>query len=98
MRLFVISILAILAIFLSANDFENAKTAYQTSDYTKAKTLFEVTCYNNNNPQSCAILAVMYVNGQGVIKDIAKAKELYKKSCDYHFELGCKGYNELSAN
>lgn len=80
-----------------AKDFEAGKNAYQAHDYTKAKTLFEVACYKNNNPQACAILAVMYLNGQGVEKSISKAKELYKKSCDYNFELGCQGYNELQS-
>ncbi|MDY0115991.1 MAG: hypothetical protein RBR59_00265 [Sulfurimonadaceae bacterium] len=98
MRIFVIVALAMMAMFLNADDFEVGKKAYQTSDYAKAKNLFEVTCHQNNNPQACAILAVMYVNGQGVKKDINKAKELYKKSCDNNFELGCQGYNELSRN
>lgn len=80
-----------------AGDFEAGKNAYQKSDYAKAKVLFETACHNENNAQACAVLAVMYVNAQGVPKDNNKAKELYKKACDNNFELGCDGYKELSS-
>lgn len=81
-----------------ADNFEAAKHAYQTSNYTAAKNLFEKSCVSEDNPQSCAMLAVMYVNAQGVAKDNTKAKALYKRACEKNFELGCAGYQELNSN
>ena len=96
MKKFTACMILAAATLIGASDFEAGKNAYQKSDYKKAKELFEAACHNQNNAQACAVLAVMYVNAQGVPKDNNKAKELYKKACDNNFELGCDGYKELS--
>lgn len=51
-------------------------------DYAKAKEWFEKSIEKDGNSNSCALLAVMYGEGQGVQKDTKKAIELLTKSSD----------------
>jgi TPR repeat protein len=37
----------------------------------------------------------MYENGEGVKQDESKIKELFKKTCDLGFDLGCMNYEAI---
>ena len=40
-------------------------------------------------------LGVMYLEGNGVSKDVKKAEKLFYQSCQQGNELGCLGYGQL---
>jgi hypothetical protein len=46
-------------------------------------------CQVQSDPASCADLALMYVSGVGVTKDLKKAVELYLRACDLGSSVGC---------
>src|SRR5262249_18487762 len=50
--------------------------------------LFENACSGAHGP-SCANLANMYEQGEGVTKDLTKAAELFRRACDRTFTAGC---------
>lgn len=84
--------------FLSASNFDTAKIAYKHGEFEKAKSLFEKSCKDEKNGQACGMLGVMYNQGQGTAQDTKRAKECYKKACDYKFELGCEKFEELTSH
>lgn len=57
-----------------------------------------------NNPQTVRMslrglqynLGLMHLNGKGVLKDRAIAKEWFGKSCDNGNQKGCDRYRELN--
>lgn len=66
----------------------------KTKNYDKAKVAYEKgiklksgECYNN--------LAIMYVYGKGVKKDLFKAKALLEKSCNLKESIGCTSLGNL---
>jgi hypothetical protein len=46
-------------------------------------------CQVQNDPASCADLALMHASGVGVQKDLKKAVELYLRACDLGSAVGC---------
>ena len=58
--------------------YRDAKGAAD-KDLSRAAKLFERAC--DLNAPACASIASMYELGWGVLKDLAKAKTLYEKSC-----------------
>jgi TPR repeat protein len=81
-----------------ASNVAEAKKAYKAGNYEGAKVLFEKACKDEKNGQACGMLGVMYNHGQGTTQDTNKAKECYKKACDYKFELGCEKFEELTSH
>jgi hypothetical protein len=59
-----------------------AHVAYEAGDFGRAAELGALGC-NDEVASACDTLAVLYANGEGVAKDMAKAASL--------FERGCKG-------
>jgi hypothetical protein len=98
MRKFLLVVLIGCATLLLASNIEGAKKAYKAADYQTAKILFEKACKEEKNGQACGMLGVMYNHGQGTTQDTNKAKECYKKACDYRFELGCEKFEELTSH
>jgi len=40
-------------------------------------------------------LGLMYVKGQGVAKDLTKAKELFRQACENGLPNGCEAYKDM---
>ena len=64
-------------------------------DYVMAHSLLESAC-SDGSSQSCFLLFSMHYNGKGVEKNIQKAKEFIKKSCDLGQKEGCDIYKKIS--
>ena len=41
------------------------------------------------------MLGALYYGGEGVKKNLSKAKELYGKACDFGNQKGCDEYKKL---
>jgi serine/threonine-protein kinase len=68
--------------------YDQGKSAYESKDYTKARTLFTQAC-NGNNTNACNYLGAIYDQGQGVKVDDVTASKIFQKSCDQGNMLGC---------
>lgn len=44
----------------------------------------------------CIFLGGMYFDGEGVAKNLSKAKELFGKACDLGIQASCDFYKELN--
>lgn len=81
-----------LILFLSS--YADGSYEYKSGNILKAIQSFENECKLNIS-ESCNNLAVMYDDGDGVISDKLRAKELYKKACDENNGDACFEYNNL---
>ncbi|MFC1840325.1 tetratricopeptide repeat protein [Thermodesulfobacteriota bacterium] len=72
-RLMLFSLLFCLAFPLMSNadQLEDAKAAIKSEDYIKAKRILN-SLANENNAEAQNLLGALYVNGQGIDKDITK--------------------------
>lgn len=61
---------------------------FYAEEYHISKAFFERLCQAGGR-RSCLMEGVHYTFGYGVKQDYLKARELYKKSCDMKFFLGC---------
>jgi TPR repeat protein len=68
--------------------------AYNKGDYNTAIKIFSKEC-KDGQPNACYNLAIMYENGEGVKQDESKIKELFKRTCDLGFDLGCMNYEAI---
>ncbi|PUD40473.1 hypothetical protein C2R81_02710, partial [Helicobacter pylori] len=59
--------------------FDLGVESYKAKDYIKAEKYFEKAC-GLNNGGGCGALAVLYINGQGVEKNLTKAAQFYSKA------------------
>ena len=50
---------------------------------------------DNNVAEACEELGYLHQHGQGVEKDIVKAKEYYVRACEYGFQKACKLLDDL---
>ena len=57
----------------------DGKAAYEKKDYEQAKTLFDQVAREYKLTQAAIFMAVLYLNGQGVEQDFAKAKEIIEE-------------------
>ena len=55
--------------------------AYIRGDYKTAVEQFEKTC-DSGYVDSCGVLGMLYMNGQGTKQDYNKAAELFEKACN----------------
>jgi uncharacterized protein len=63
--------------------------AMQKGDKKSAVELLDKAC-SGKDKLGCMGLAGLYLHGNGVKKDVPKAKELLKKSCDYGAKQACE--------
>lgn len=76
-------------------EFNTGLIYYNISEnYKKALELFE-KADNKKDTYAQYYLGVMHKNGQGVDKNDKKAKEYFKKSCDYKILKSCDALKEL---
>lgn len=80
--------LFLLGFTLSANNFSNGVSAYNSGDKQKAVKLWSKAC-DDNDMDGCFILGLMYYDGEGVIQNKQKAVKLYTKACDSNFMRAC---------
>ncbi len=65
----------------------------EAKDYIQAKKYFEKSC-DLNISRGCGALAVLYINGQGVEKDLTKAAQYVSKACKLGDQNACKVLKE----
>ena len=63
-------------------------------DYFKAKELYEKACIGGY-ADGCFDLGNMYYYGDGVKQDKNKALNLFDKSCNLNYQIGCDWYNKV---
>ena len=64
-------------------------------DHESAAKLFKGAC-DRGIISGCLFLGLLHENGEGVKKDIPRARALFKKACDGKFKSGCDSYKRLS--
>jgi TPR repeat protein len=74
--------------------FNTGYIYYQGGNFKEALELFEKAAAEKD-PYAQYYLGVMYINGEGVDKNDKKAKEYFKKSCDYKLLKSCNALKEL---
>ncbi len=77
-------------------NYESGK-GYKKKSKNRAFTYFDLGC-EYNNKVACSKLADFYEKGIIVSKNRGKAIELYKKSCDLKYNLGCANLGYLYQN
>lgn len=65
-----------------ADDYTDAKNAYENGQFAKAVSLYTKGC-KNKDAKSCGQLGWLYDIGSGVQKDPFKSVDLYTKGCTY---------------
>jgi predicted Ser/Thr protein kinase len=68
--------------------YDQGKAAYNSKDYTQARTLFTQAC-NDGNMNACAFLGILYDKGLGGPPDEQTAREIYQKACDQGYLSSC---------
>lgn len=71
--------------------YQLAVTYHNSKDYSKAMRLYRIAA-DQLNLYAQYNIAVMYQNGDGVLKDDKAAKRWYLMSCEGGLELGCDMY------
>lgn len=71
----------------AAPSFEDARTAYARGDVAGAVKMFRELA-EQGNPHAQAVLGDLYMNGQGVPKDVDTAIQWYRKSAEQGFPGG----------
>lgn len=73
--------------------FDLGMLSYDKQDFSKAKKYFEKAC-DLNNSVGCGALAVLYINGQGVEKNLTKADQYISKACKLGDQETCEVLKE----
>jgi serine/threonine-protein kinase len=68
--------------------YEQGKAAFESKDYTLARTLFTKAC-DGENMNACNYLGVLYGQGLGGALDKGKAHELFQKACEQGYLSSC---------
>ena len=81
MKRILVLLVVLFSIGFSKDLTELGYEAYNKGDYQKAAELWQKAC-DSGEAWGCAILGVLYQNGQGVNQDYQKAAQLFQKACD----------------
>ncbi len=73
--------------------FDLGVKSNKAKDYIQAKKYFEKAC-DLNNGGGCGALAVLYINGQGVEKNLTKADQYFSKACKLGNQEACEALKE----
>ena len=87
MKRILVLLVVLFSIGFSKDLTELGYEAYNKGDYQKAAELWQKAC-DSGEAWGCAILGVLYQNGQGVKQNYQKAAQLYQKACDSGDALG----------
>lgn len=77
--------------------FMVAEFAYKNANVAKAIENYSLAC-DLGDDKGCLKLAEFYYVGEGVDKNLEKAKNLSEKACQMGNDRGCKAYENLSKN
>jgi hypothetical protein len=80
-----------------ASAYDQGKAAFESKDYTQARTLFTQSC-DGEELNACNYLGYIYANGLGIPPDEDTARKIYQKSCDGGHLRGCTGLGTLYQN
>lgn len=81
MRKFFLACILILSVNSFANEVDTGIRAAENGDFATAFSNFDKTC-KQGNLDGCYNLALLYSAGQGVMKDIRKAEQLFADGCN----------------
>ena len=84
MKLSVLAILLLLASSTAAMDFEKGSEAYESGDYAKALAEF-MPLAEMGYPPAQANVALMYLEGRGVLQDYAEALKWYRAAAEFGY-------------
>ncbi|MGL2633115.1 tetratricopeptide repeat protein [Helicobacter pylori] len=73
--------------------FDLGVKSNKAKDFIQAKKYFEKAC-NLNYGGGCGALAVFYINGQGVEKNLTKADQYISKACKLGDQEACEALKE----
>uniref|UniRef100_UPI0002B95E6E tetratricopeptide repeat protein n=1 Tax=Helicobacter pylori TaxID=210 RepID=UPI0002B95E6E len=73
--------------------FDLGVKSIEAKDYIQAKKYFEKAC-GLNNGSGCNNLGVLYINGQGVEKNLTKADQYISKACKLGDQEACEALKE----
>jgi len=74
----IILLIVVSSVLLQANNFRDGMRAYRDGDFRKAKSLFEKALSKDKVYNASHMLGKMYLNGNGVNKNLDKAIEYFK--------------------
>lgn len=77
--------------------FMIGEMAYEKKEYEKAVQNYSLAC-DLGDDKGCLKLAEAYYMGEGVEKNIDKARDLSQKSCNLGNDKACRAYENLSKN
>jgi TPR repeat protein len=66
--------------------------AYKAKDHEAAAEAFHLACEMSGGRNGCSRLAELYLHGEGVERDAARATELFVRACDRGDVSGCYRY------
>ncbi len=72
--------------------FDLGMLSYDKQDFSKARKYFEKAC--DLKYGGCGALAVLYINGQGVEKNLTKADQYISKACKLGDQEACEVLKE----
>ena len=88
MKKIVFLFVVLLSICFSKDLLQLGAEAYIRGDYKTAAEQFEKTC-DGGYIDSCSVLGIIYMDGQGVKQDYHKAAKLFEKACKGENAQGC---------
>ena len=97
MKRILVLLVVLFSIGFSKDLTELGYEAYNKGDYQKAAELWQKAC-DSGEAWGCAILGVLYQNGQGVKQNYQKAAQLYQKACDGGSAVGYFNLGVLYGN
>lgn len=89
---------AVIFVFYSFNAYsgplEDGQALYDTGNYSLASQKYKMAC-DGRNFKACGFLGQMYVDGQGVSKNIQKGVSLFDKACKGNDGFACNNLGAL---
>ena len=64
-------------------------------DYERARELYDVSCFDGRDADSCLEQAHVSFTGNDGNEDLEYARRLYKRACDLGNQTGCGGYGSM---
>jgi TPR repeat protein len=81
----------LISIIAYGGEYERGDDEYKKGKYLEAYNIWIEAC-NKGEGESCNAIGLLYDEGEGVLKNGAKAFDYYKKACDLGDQWGCNNY------
>lgn len=84
----IILALSIVVPAMFAGTFEDAKSAFNSGEYTKAATMYQKAC-TAKDPRGCVNVGILYNSGVGVEQNKDTAASYFQTACGMGDKVGC---------